>query len=148
MPRHAAGDCRDGVDDQDAADAGNGAVLLGQAGLFGDAGDGAHRVEEVAQHDREDREHGGDQAELAEGVAEVEVAEGGERRGDGQTSSGTLVTPAIRATIVVTRMLMIRAARILSTYSEKVISRPSRKTNWPVWVGNARADDRRAARPE
>ena len=42
---------------------------------------------------------------------------------------GSWVTPATRATIVVTKMLMISAARILSTYSEMVISRPRRKTN-------------------
>ena len=38
--------------------------------------------------------------------------------------------------IVVTKMLMISAARILSAYRTNVMTRPKRKTNWPAVVGN------------
>ncbi len=39
--------------------------------------------------------------------------------------------------IVVAMMLMISAARILSAYRAKVMTRPMMKTSWPIVVGNA-----------
>ena len=75
----------DGVDEQDPPDAGNGAVLIGQPRLGGDACDRAHRVEEVAQHDGEDGQDCGDQGDLGEGSVQVggAVEEAGPARRNG-----------------------------------------------------------------
>ena len=54
-------------------------------------------------------------------------------------------TPVTIAMIVVARMLMISAARILSAYRMNVMARPMMKTSWPIVVGND--ERRRAATP-
>ena len=70
----AAGDGGDGVDEQRAVDLREVALLVEVAGLSADADERAHGVEEVAQHEAEDPEDRGRDAELGE-RAEVERAD-------------------------------------------------------------------------
>src|SRR5207248_1047823 len=64
----AAQDGADRVHQEHAAGAGEPAPRVEEAGLAADADDRAHRVEKVAQHDRERHEDGRDQAELRDGT--------------------------------------------------------------------------------
>src|SRR5690606_9579810 len=69
-----------GVDDQEGSDVGDPSVLVDQVRLFDDGRGRAHRVEEVREHEGEDRQEGGDDAERREHLAEVELPQRGERR--------------------------------------------------------------------
>src|SRR6266404_4538579 len=59
-----------------------------------------------------------------------------EKFGVSVSVDGTLVTPAMRAMIVVTRMEMTRAALMPRAHRTTVTRSPKRKTNWPGVVGN------------
>ena len=60
-PGRAADGRGDRVDEQDAADVLGLALLVDEAGLLADRGGRAHRVEEVGEHEAEDRQDGREQ---------------------------------------------------------------------------------------
>ena len=68
----------DRVDEQQPPDAGDASVLIGQARLLDDAGGRSHRVEEVGQHEREDREQRRADPEHGKDLGDVELPEGRE----------------------------------------------------------------------
>src|SRR4029450_9917632 len=87
----------DAVAQQHPAHPGQLAVAVEQAALAGHADDRSHGVEEVAQHEGEDEQHGHDDPDLGEAAAEAERAQQAEvggaddavgGRGDGQGPAG------------------------------------------------------------
>ncbi|MBG9885316.1 hypothetical protein ABE10_01675, partial [Bacillus toyonensis] len=77
-----AGDRADALDDQRGLQAGEVAVLVGHARLLRQPGHGAHGVEEVGEHEREDEHECRERADAAESAEEVDLADEGEV-GDG-----------------------------------------------------------------
>ena len=87
----AAGRRGEGVDQQDRLRLGQVPVLVEQAALGTDGGHGADGVEEVGDHDREDDEQRGDDADPLEAAEQREVADS-ERSGLPTTLSGSCGT--------------------------------------------------------
>ena len=82
----AAGDGADALDDERGLDAREVALLVGESGLFRQAGHGAHRVEEVREHEGEDEHERGEHADALERAErdladERQVGHAHERRG-------------------------------------------------------------------
>ena len=83
--RRTADDRAGALDDQRRLQSRKGALLVGEAGLPGQAGEGAHRVEEVGEDQGEHQHQRGEDADAAEAVQ----AEGADERQVGQRERRT-----------------------------------------------------------